>query len=48
MVFILLMRGKPMDKSTARLQEKFLAYGVGSPSSAWSPPFLGPLFQRKR
>lgn len=47
MVFILLMRGKPIDKSTARLQEKFLVYGVGFAIFCGVVAFLGPLFQKE-
>jgi hypothetical protein len=46
MVFILLMRGKPMDKATARLREKFLIYGVAFAVFCGVASFLGPLLQK--
>lgn len=47
MVFILLMRGKPMDKATARLREKFLIYGVGFAVFCGVASFIAPLFQKE-
>ena len=47
MVFILLMRGTPMDKSTARLREKFLTYGVGFAVFCGIVSFVSPFFQKE-
>lgn len=47
MVFVLLMRGKPIDKATARLREKFLVYGVAFAIFCGIASFLGPLLQKE-
>jgi hypothetical protein len=47
MVFILLMRGKPMDEATARLREKFLIYGVGFAVFCGVVSFISPFFQKE-
>lgn len=47
MVFILLMRGKPMDAATARLREKFLIYGVGFAVFCGIASFISPFFEKE-
>ena len=47
MVFILLMRGKPMDEATARLREKFLIYGVGFAVFCGIASFISPFFEKE-
>jgi hypothetical protein len=47
MVFILLMRGKPMDDATARLREKFLIYGVGFAVFCGVASFISPFFHKE-
>ena len=45
MVFILLMRGKPMDAASGRLREKFLVYGFAFAVFCGIVSFLGPLME---